>query len=178
MNFKEPIFTLFILFSCQLLPGQIYDFLNDINEKGTIRLQSDFEPWDKHNLSVYFSIRFFEENWVPFPVPDAPSYETFIASVDLDKMKKKVLNDSIPRKINFDSLSPNFKEVRKQDFINGSIDFYSAMTQPLFNDKNDFAIIYRYEVYRMDVGHSSKLLIFRKLNRKWQYYHTITINIH
>ncbi|MEZ4793772.1 MAG: hypothetical protein R2783_10000 [Gelidibacter sp.] len=161
------------------LEAQTYEFLNDAlptSEHERIYLKSEFESLNNEKfIKFYLTKNFIEENWEPLPSNHTPDLSLFLKNVSFEHIRAIVLTSIPNERIDFNQLKPIFVKVEdlKEHLIVN--DMCHIISKPIFSCDNEWAIIYKYSAFKTDVGNSGILLIYKKTEKKWKFYHKITL---
>jgi hypothetical protein len=177
---RNLLLTLSIFIFTTNLKAQTYELLNDIfsstkNEK--VHLKSDFESLNNEKfLNSYLTENFIKDNWEPLPSIKTPDSSLFFNNVKLEHLRFMVVTPSSSnQEIDFKKLKESFVRVSDLDEHFKENDTYQVVSKPLFSCNNQWAVIYRYTVFKSDVGNSGTLYIYRKIDENWVVYHKITL---
>ena len=146
--------------------GQDYKVLNDIVQNETIYLREYYEPVE----TKYLSVEFFKGNWSELPLDKTPSINLFLKNFNFEHTINDLgLNTS---KIDFEKLNSNYISLES---IKENPSYYTVISKPMFNCFKDWVIVYKYNVYKNDVGSTGNFYIYRKINDKWVFYHKVNL---
>src|SRR5690606_37763390 len=111
----------------------------------------------------------------PLPSDKTPDASVFFSNVSLEHLRAMVLSSPKTEEIDFSQLNEYFVKVNdaKQHFKNN--ESFIVISKPLFSCNNQWALLYKYSVFKKDVANSGMLYIYRKINDKWTLFHKITL---
>lgn len=178
---KKMLINYLIVLIISLSPiySQTYNLLNDIfysNEGKNMYLNSEFIKTNGENsieLHKYLNENFIKENWEYLPSSNTPSLKGFLENFDLSIIKKKAYSQNKNKLIKFGKLQKHVIAVNGFEKSNS----YMVISKPIFNCSKDWAILYKYSIFSIEVGTSGYLMIYRKLDDKWIEYHKISLGI-
>lgn len=179
------IINLVVFISCAFSANaQVYDLLNDIFEdkkKDSIYVFENFKSFNDPNFNRrVLEYDFIRRGWDRMETEETDDMVLFFKSFDLDKIF--ICNDSLieSKNVNFKELNSNIYIFEKSQKIIPSKSYadlksYYLIYHPIFNCKKDWAIVSLDRVYNVDIGISGSILIYRKIDDKWVFYHEIII---
>ena len=130
-------------------------------------LRADFEPLK--NANATFNEDYFKNNWAFIKTADTPDIDTFLNNFYFQNIEPTLLekNDLINKTKLCDRLRVVDRNMAKGD--------YTVISAPVFNEAKDWAFMYNFGVWTLDVGSSGVILILRKCGKKWSVYHKIEV---
>jgi hypothetical protein len=166
------------------LQAQTYDLINDIInelEADSIYLKDNFTVLNKNDndfIVTFLKKDFFINNWKSISDDKYPDIKPFLENFDISHLKAIALNEKGVEKVDFKKLST--KVISKSNFAQEERNYGNKkgilhMSKPIFNCSKDWAIVYRFSEFALDVGNSGDIYIYKKENGKWVYYHNITV---
>lgn len=176
---KLFLFSICILLFTSGIKAQTYEFLNDIfphsqNEK--VFLKSKFESLNNDKfINVYLTQSFIKNNWEPLPTDKIPDSSLFFKHVSLDHVRAVIIAASVVEEIDFSKLNASFVKVEDLNEHFKVNDNFQVVSKPIFSCDKLWAMIYRYTVFKVDVGNSGDFLIYKKTDGKWHLFHKITL---
>ena len=165
----KKLILLLLLNGCLFAQNQDYELINQIFcDSSRIRvLRADFEPLK--NATATLNEDFFKNSWAFIKTANTPDIDIFLNNFNIRNISSVLLekDDLINKTKLCDQLRVVDSNMAKGD--------YTVISTPVFNEAKDWALMYSFGVWTLDVGSSGVILILRKCGKKWSVYHKIEV---
>lgn len=176
---KLFLFSICILLFTPRIEAQTYELLNDVfqhSKNGKVFLKSKFESLNNEKfIKTYLTQSFIKDNWEPLPSDKIPDSSLFFDQVSLEHVRAVVLVAPLVEEIDFSKLNESFVKVENENEHFKVSDSFQIISKPIFSCDKQWAILYRYSVFKTDVGNSGDIYIYKIADGKWHLFHKITL---